>query len=160
MCGMKRLLFANLCVVCVFVALAGAVTAAQQGSSVDPAAGSAAATDVAPVPNADGIYRVGHGVVAPKPIFLPDPQFSEEARRKKVSGRCTVGLIVNVDGTVRNVHVVRSIAEEQTERLQKAALSLDEKAVEAVRGYRFRPATLDSKPVPVELRVQVSFDIH
>ncbi len=112
-----------------------------------------------PQPNAQGIYRVGNGVTAPQPISMPDPEFSEVARRKKIAGDCTVGLIVDTAGIPQNVHVVKSIAEGLQPKLRTAAQSLDEKAVKAVREYRFKPATFEGKPVPVEMSVQVNFQI-
>jgi protein TonB len=96
-----------------------------------------------------GVYHLGGGVRAPVVLSRVDPEFSEEARRQKFSGNVLVGLIVDEQGNPSHVRVLRG-----------AGLGLDEKAVEAVRQYRFRPATKDGRPVKVELSVEVWFEIY
>src|SRR6202050_2858615 len=96
-----------------------------------------------------GLYHVGGGVSAPQLIFAPDPEFSDEARRAKYQGVCVVSLIVDAQGNPQRVQVVRHLG-----------MGLDEKAVEAVRQYRFKPATLQGKPVPVEVNIEVNFRIY
>jgi len=149
---MRRFFVANLCGVCILCALAGGVAARQ-------AADASAVSRQSVAPDANGVYRIGHGVQAPKPISMPDPEFSNEARKKKISGNCRIGLTVDAEGIPQNVHVVRSIAEGQKPKLQKAAASLDQKALETVKQYRFQPAMLDGKPVAVEMMVEVNFQI-
>jgi protein TonB len=95
-----------------------------------------------------GVYSIGGGVRAPKVLVQVDPEFSEEARKQKFSGNVLVGLIVDEQGNPSHVRVLRGVG-----------LGLDEKAVEAVRQYKFRPATKDGKPVKVELSVDVRFEI-
>jgi protein TonB len=95
-----------------------------------------------------GIYHLGGGVRAPIVLHQVDPEFSEEARKAKFSGNVLVDLIVDEQGNPSHVRVVRGVG-----------LGLDEKAVEAVRQYRFKPATKDGKPVKVELTVDVNFQI-
>lgn len=115
--------------------------------------------DTRPKPDAVGTYRKGPGVVMPQVTYQVNPEFSEKARKKKINGSCLVSLVVDAQGIPQNVHIVRSIADAQAPKDRKAALSLDEKAVEAVRQYRFSPATLHGEAVPVELKVEVSFQI-
>jgi periplasmic protein TonB len=93
-------------------------------------------------------YQVGGGVLAPKLIYAVDPEFSDEARRAKFQGTCVVGLIVDAQGNPQAVHVVNHLG-----------MGLDEKAVAAVRQYKFKPATLQGKPVPVVVTVEVIFRI-
>jgi protein TonB len=95
-----------------------------------------------------GVYRIGGGVRAPVVIAQVDPEFSEEARKQKFSGNVLVDLIVDEHGDPTHVRVARGVG-----------LGLDEKAVEAVRQYRFKPATKDGKPVKVELSIEVRFEI-
>jgi len=111
----------------------------------------------APRPDTSGTYRPGHGVTAPKLIFQREAEFSEEARRKHISGNCRVALVVDVDGRVKNVRIVRSAAAGQPENLRAAAQTLDDKAIEAVKQYRFEPAMFEGRPVPVALNVEVNF---
>jgi periplasmic protein TonB len=96
-----------------------------------------------------GLYHVGGGVSAPQLIFAPDPEFSDEARRAKYQGVCVVSLIVDAQGNPQRVQVVRHLG-----------MGLDEKAVEAVKQYRFKAATLQGKPVPVEVNIEVNFRIY
>ena len=96
-----------------------------------------------------GLYHVGGGVSAPQLIFAPDPEFSDEARRAKYQGGCVVSLIVDAQGNPQRVQGVRHLG-----------MGLDEKAVEAVKQYRFKPATLQGKPVPVEVNIEVNFRIY
>jgi TonB family protein len=96
-----------------------------------------------------GLYHVGGGVAAPQLIFAPDPEFSDEARRAKFQGVCVVSLIVDSQGNPQRVQVVRHLG-----------MGLDQKAVEAVRHYRFKPATRQGKPVAVEVNIEVNFRIY
>jgi TonB family protein len=91
-------------------------------------------------------YRVGGGVKAPKAIHAPDPEYSEEAQRAKHEGTVVLWVIVGSDGLPRNIKVARSIGG-----------GLDEKAVEAVSTWTFKPAMKDGQPVPVQINVEVSF---
>ncbi|HEX4576410.1 MAG TPA: energy transducer TonB [Edaphobacter sp.] len=115
-----------------------------------------------PNPDASGKYHVGDGVTAPKLIYSVEPEFSEKARKQKIAGNCVVSMTVGSDGKVSDVHVVTSIADSLDKPDKKdraAALSLDEKAVKAAQQYRFEPATFQGKPVPVELKVGINFQI-
>jgi TonB family protein len=97
-----------------------------------------------------GLYRVGGRVSGPVPLFQPEAEFSDEARRAKYQGVCLVGLIVDAQGNPQNVHIVRALG-----------MGLDEKALEAVRKYKFRPAMLDGRtPVPVPVNIEVNFRLY
>jgi len=95
----------------------------------------------------DSIYRPGIGGVS-KPIAIrtPEAEFSDEARRNKYQGVCVVSIIVDARGYPRNPRVVQSLG-----------MGLDEKALEAVAGYRFKPAMKDGRPVAVTMNVAVNF---
>lgn len=96
-----------------------------------------------------GLMHLGGGVSAPTLIYSPDPEFSDEARRAKYQGICIVGLVVDVAGNPRSIHIVRALG-----------MGLDEKAIEAVRQYKFKPALFKGKPVPVEINIEVNFRIY
>jgi TonB family protein len=97
-----------------------------------------------------GLYQIGGRVAAPVAIFDPDPEFSDEARRAKYQGVCVVALIVDAQGNPQNVHVVRTLG-----------MGLDEKAIETVRKWKFKPAMKDGKtPVPVMITVEVDFHLY
>jgi TonB family protein len=73
-------------------------------------------------------------------------EFSDEARRKKISGVVLISLLVGTDGLPTDLQVVRSVG-----------AGLDEKALDAVSRYRFKPAMKDGNPVPARITVEVSF---
>ena len=95
-----------------------------------------------------GPKRIGGGVSAPVPLYTPEPEFSEEARKAKVAGNVLVYLQVDTNGRPTHVRVIRGIG-----------LGLDEKAMEAVRQYKFKPAMENGHPVLVEMNVEVNFQI-
>jgi len=96
----------------------------------------------------DGVYKIGGSVRPPILTNDVDPQYTEAARKAKLSGNVIVGLIVDSNGVPQNVHVAKGLGNE-----------LDQKAVEAVQQYRFKPATKDGEPVPVALNVDFNFRI-
>jgi TonB family protein len=108
-------------------------------------------------PDADGTYHIGHGVRPPRVITAVDPEYTDLARKKKLSGICVVGLVVDAQGNPRNIRVVRSIAKDLDPSLKKAADGLDQNAINAVSKYRFSPAEYQGKPVPVQVNIEVSF---
>jgi periplasmic protein TonB len=93
-----------------------------------------------------GVFRVGGGVTAPALIYKVEPEYSEEARKAKYQG--TVLLYVQVDpsGKATNIRVLHSLG-----------LGLDEKAMEAVKKWKFRAGQRDGKPVTVEAQIEVNF---
>ena len=93
-----------------------------------------------------GVYRVGGGVTAPVLLYRKEPEYTEEARRARVSG--TVQLYVEIDpsGNPTNIRV-----------LQGPGLGLDERAIEAVRTWKFKPGFKDGNPVTVAANISVSF---
>lgn len=95
-----------------------------------------------------GVMHIGGSVLAPKVLSAPEPEFSEEARKAKFSGDVQVYLIVDEQGNPSHVKVVRGVG-----------MGLDEKAIEAVRQYKFKPAMQNGKPVKVDLYINVNFQI-
>jgi len=95
------------------------------------------------------VYRTGGAVKAPVPTFQPVARFSDEARRAKYQGVCLLALIVDTQGNPKQVHVIRTLG-----------MGLDEKAMEAVRDYRFKPATLNGTSVPVTITVEIDFHLY
>jgi len=96
-----------------------------------------------------GVYRVGGGVSAPRIIYAPDPEFSEEARKAKYQGTVVLWVIVGTDGLTHDIRVQRSLG-----------LGLDEKAMEAIRRWRFEPARKDGRPVAVQVNVEINFRLY
>jgi len=96
-----------------------------------------------------GPYRVGGGVSAPKPLYTPDPEYSEEARKSKFQGIVVLWLVIGPDGLPQDIKVARPLG-----------MGLDQKAIEAVRTWRFKPAEKDGHPVAVQMNVEVSFRLY
>ena len=95
-----------------------------------------------------GLMKIGGGVSEPELIYKVDPEFSEEARKAKFMGIVTVTLVVDQNGNPQNVHLLRGVG-----------MGLDEKAIEAVKQYKFKAARYNGKPVAVQLNVEVNFQI-
>jgi periplasmic protein TonB len=96
-----------------------------------------------------GIFHVGGGVSPPRVIYQVDPEFSEEARKAKYQGTCTLMLVVDASGHPTNIRVASSLG-----------MGLDEKAIEAVKNWRFEPSMKDGHPVRVEIAVEVEFHLY
>src|SRR5262249_32766569 len=95
-----------------------------------------------------GAFRAGvNGVGMPTCFYAPDPQYSDEARKAKYQGIVVLQGTITLYGLVTNISVVKS-----------PALGLDEKAVEAVRQWRCKPAQgPNGKPVPTIVPIEVTF---
>jgi periplasmic protein TonB len=96
-----------------------------------------------------GVFKVGGGVSAPRALSTPDPEYSEEARKAKYQGTVVLWLVVDPYGRPQNLRVARSLG-----------LGLDEKAIEAVRQWKFEPAMKDGRPVAVQINVEVNFRLY
>jgi len=96
-----------------------------------------------------GVYKVGGGVSAPRLIVSPDPEYSEEARKAKYQGTCVVWMILGADGRPQKLKIQRALG-----------MGLDEKALEAVKQWRFEPAKKDNQPVAVAISVEVNFHLY
>lgn len=96
-----------------------------------------------------GVFRVGSGVTPPRPIYAPEPEFSEEARKAKYQGTCVLGLVVDTNGRPTNIRVVSSLG-----------MGLDEKAIETITTWRFEPGQKDGHAVAVEIAIEVNFHLY
>lgn len=96
-----------------------------------------------------GLYHVGGGVAPPRLIYKVDAEFSDAARKAKFQGECVVEIIVDTNGMPRDPRVVQALG-----------MGLDQKALDAVKQYRFKPAMLGHQPVAVKIDVLVDFHIY
>jgi TonB family protein len=108
--------------------------------------GAATATPVVPAALPPGVFRIGGGVSAPIPTFRADPEYSEEARKAKWQGAVLLQVVIDDSGVPQNIQVVRPLG-----------LGLDQKAIEAVEKWRFKPGMKDGQPVPVAANIEVQF---
>jgi TonB family protein len=103
------------------------------------------------LPNTDiPIYEAKQaGVIPPKAIYSPEPEYSEVARRAKYSASLTVMIVVGPDGTVKNIQIT-----------EPAGLGLDEQAAQTMSTWKFKPGEKDGKPVAVRVYMDICFDLH
>ena len=85
----------------------------------------------------------------PRSSLVHDPEYTKDVRDAKYEGICVLTLIVDPDGNPRDIHVVKSLGK-----------GLDEKAIDAVKTWRFEPAMKDRKPVAVAINIQVKFQLR
>jgi TonB family protein len=128
-----HLIALNVVVVCL-LADALAQTSTDAGGKTDPISGT---------------EKVGGRVSAPRLVYAPDPEYSAEALDVKYEGFCVLSVVVGSDGRPRDIKIVQELGH-----------GLDEKAVEAVKEWKFEPAMKDGKPVAVQTYVQVQFHRH
>jgi TonB family protein len=93
-----------------------------------------------------GVFRAGGGVSAPTLLSKVEPEYSEEARKAKYQGVVLLYVEVDPSGKAVNIRVLHSLG-----------LGLDEKAMEAVKKWRFKPGVRDGKPVTVQAQIEVNF---
>jgi len=101
-------------------------------------------------PGPPGVLSPGvRGMSVPQIIYNPEPSFSDEARKSKTQGIVTLIVVVGKDGHTYNIRVGQSLG-----------MGLDEKAIEAVSRWRFRPAILNGQPVATQIAVEVDFHLY
>jgi TonB family protein len=88
-------------------------------------------------------------VTPPHQTYAPDPKYPEKARRAHDRGHVILQLVVGTDGLPSDIKVDRGL----TPELEKAA-------IDAVRKWKFTPANKDGHPVPVQIKVEVSFNLY
>lgn len=115
--------------------------APRQEASTDQVGASSAQTD--------GSVFDQQGFTSPVRTFYVAPEYPDRARRFRVTGRVSLEVVVRENGSVGDVAVVRAT---------RTGLGFEEAAVEAVRQWRYRPATLDGTPVEASISVVVSFE--
>jgi TonB family protein len=93
-----------------------------------------------------GVFRVGGGVTGPVVLYKVEPEYTEEACKAKYAGTVVLQLVVDAQARARAIHVVRSLG-----------LGLDEKAIEAVKKWKFRPGYRNGQPVAVQATIEVNF---
>ncbi len=88
-------------------------------------------------------------VRGPRVIFAPDPEYSDKARKKKTNGTVVLSVTVGTDGLPHDIKVEKKVGQ-----------GLDEKALEAMRKWRFQPAVKDGQPIETHIYVEMSFRLY
>jgi len=109
---------------------------------------SGAPEEVGHLEDGSSIYRVGCGIKPPRPVRQPEPEYSEYARKKKISGTVVLSAVIDSGGNVRDVKVTRPLE-----------ASLDQQAIDALNQWKFQPASKDGQPVAVKVDVEMSFRV-
>jgi protein TonB len=95
----------------------------------------------------DSASRYRAGVTQPTCAYCPDPQYTDEAREAKVQGKITLRVLVSADGRAAQIRIIQGIG-----------LGLDERAAEAVRGWKFIPARdAARRAVPTWVTIEAVF---
>lgn len=97
----------------------------------------------------DGIYEPGGKVLPPKIIHSSDPKYTHLAAQAGIEGDCILLLIVDAEGKPQDIRVEKSLE-----------TGLDANAVAALKKFRFKPATLNGKAVPVKIAVNIQFRLR
>jgi TonB family protein len=94
------------------------------------------------------VYAVGDGVSAPVPIYQPEPRYTREALDWEFQGEMSLQMVIDSTGHPRLLRIIKM-----------AGLGLDEKALETVALWRFKPAMKEGKPVSVRAEVSTRFQL-
>jgi TonB family protein len=97
------------------------------------------------------VYELREGITAPMPILAPTPHYTDAARLAKVQGVVRLQCVVRADGGCGDATVLRSL---------DTVYGLDAEAVRTMRRWRFKPALLERKPVPVRISVDMKFALR
>ena len=102
----------------------------------------------APVEEDEEVLRVGGAVTRPEKISAPPPVYTETARRARLQGVVVLEVVIDRNGKVKEAHVLKGMA-----------MGLDRAALEAVQKWKFKPATLEHRPVAVYYTLTVPFNL-
>ena len=89
-------------------------------------------------------------VTKPVPTYKPDPSYTQEARDAKLQGTVKLKVTIAADGTVSNVKEIST----------PLGKGLDERAIEALKTWKFKPATKKGKPVERKVDVEITFKLN
>ena len=92
------------------------------------------------------VYRVGNGTTPPSVLKKLEPEYTEEARAEKIAGTVLLSIVIETDGSASSFQILKGVG-----------FGLDEKAVEAIGQWKFKPGTKDGVPVPVQAQIEVNF---
>ena len=98
-----------------------------------------------------GPYRPGSGIETPQVLREVKPQYTSDAMRAKIQGVVVLECVIMPDGTVGDVHVVKSL---------DAVFGLDQEAVKAAKQWRFIPGKKQGQPVPVLVQIELTFTLR
>jgi TonB family protein len=95
-----------------------------------------------------GASRTGGRTTGPMLVFRREPEYTDEARKARIQGTVELSVTIGTDGVARDIRVIRGLD-----------AGLDQKAMECVAGWRFRPASRDGEPIPAFAAAEVKFTL-
>lgn len=98
-----------------------------------------------------GAYKPGSGVTVPELVKDVKPTYTADAMRAKIQGSVWLECIVLPNGEIGSVKVIKSL---------DRTFGLDEQAIQAAKQWRFKPGTLQGKPVPVLITIELTFTLR
>ena len=104
------------------------------------------ATEAPAKSNKNVVYKVGGAVSAPVILFRVEPDYTPAAHAAHFNGPVSVTVLVNSDGTVSDIRIQNS-----------PGYGLEEKIIEALHRWKFKPAELNGEPVTVEGKIEINF---
>ncbi len=110
---------------------------------------SSRSTECSPVADIAHPCQVSGKIKAPEVIKAPDPTYDPLAEAAKYQGTSVLWVAIDPEGHPRDIRIQRALG-----------FGLDDKAVEAVSRWKFKPATMDGKPVVVQINVEVNFRLY
>jgi TonB family protein len=97
----------------------------------------------------DGPIRLTGGVTPPEKIYYPSPRYTEEGRQARITGVVILEAVIDAEGNVVHVDVLKGLP-----------MGLTESAVETAKQWKFRPAMRDGEPVAVFLNLTIRFSLQ
>jgi TonB family protein len=97
------------------------------------------------------IYKPGPGITNPVVVSEKKPSYTAAAMRQQIQGRVVLETVIDAEGKPTNIRVARSL---------DPTYGLDANAIKALEGWRFKPATREGKPVPVQVSVELTFRLR
>jgi TonB family protein len=96
------------------------------------------------------VYRGGLSMgEIPRAVYLPEPEFSEAARKAKFQGVVSLSTVIDTSGTISDMKIERGLG-----------LGLDEEAFDCVKKWRFTAPTKNGEPVNVRMHIEVDFHLY
>jgi TonB family protein len=120
----------------------------EEAAGMDTAIRKADAAELRQAPKRDGVYRIGNDVTRPQLLQKVEPEYTEEAKAASLTGTEVVYAEIGPDGLAHNAQVLRGLG-----------LGLDEKGLEALSQWRFRPGTKDGQPVTVAAVIEINWKL-
>jgi TonB family protein len=97
-----------------------------------------------------GIPRAGvNGVTVPHGVYMPSPSYTDFGRTTKFQGTIILLITISEEGHAENLEVLKGLP-----------FGLNQAALNTVRTWKFRPSTLEGKPVPVKVPIEVTFRLY